>query len=42
VCVSERETEEIWGEWDITRRKLSIYHGQKSWLKGRFSWLMTL
>jgi hypothetical protein len=25
-----------------TRRKVSIYHGRKSWLNGRFSWLMTL
>jgi hypothetical protein len=24
-----------------TRRKVSIDHGRKSWLKGHFSWLMT-
>jgi hypothetical protein len=30
------------GESSYTRRKVSIYHGQKPWLKGRFSWLMTL
>jgi hypothetical protein len=29
------------GEAD-TRRKVSIYHGRKSWLKGHFLWLMTL
>jgi hypothetical protein len=26
----------------ISRRKVSIYHDRKLWLKGRFSWLMTL